>query len=689
MSRKPTRDALGYQRPPPRPSSQAGALALAALLHLGALGAAAAQSAYPRQSYPDPRPFVGQVDVAPRQARPPAGLRGPVRRPLPYGYGGPPPGYGPPPYGRPRPPYGVVAPYQPRPYAVPLPPPSYGGPHLRFHARPYPLGNAFGSPRPPVAGYAADPPDDGPMRRELAPALREVVPAPRLRAERGEAREEGRPAHRDNRVGPRNAAGEPVPREVVPAPHPRAERAAAREEGPLAHRDNRVGPRSTAAEPPPPAKVHAERATVPVLTSPRRPRDPPPRPAAPRLAAGATPTLADRAYEPSEVLVEFASLPSAQDRAEIARRYGLTFVRAVRLNTLGTVLSLWRLRDRRGVETVVRALQSDRRVASAQPNFVYRLLQADAAGAVEGRPVESPQYAARTLRLAEAHALSRGAHVVVAVIDSGIDATHPELAGSVIETKNVLPGAAGQPPRPHGHGTGMAGAVASHGRQIVGVAPEAKILAVRAFAVRPASGSSLEAMGTSETVALAIDWALERHARVLNLSFAGPKDAYQSRLFERANVLGTVLVAAAGNAGPRSPLLYPAADPRVLAVAATDQADRLYAASSRGRYIAVAAPGADVFVAAPGGGYDFQSGTSIAAAHVSGLVALLVSARPDLRPEEVRKALARTARDLGAPGPDEEFGAGLVDAAAALHDVTNGLGAARVSAEPQTTAATP
>jgi subtilisin family serine protease len=132
---------------------------------------------------------------------------------------------------------------------------------------------------------------------------------------------------------------------------------------------------------------------------------------------------------------------------------------------------------------------------------------------------------------------------------------------------------------------------------------------------------------------------------------------------------GIVMVAASGNAGAKSPPLYPAANPNVIAVSATDAQDRLFTASNRGGYVAVSAPGVDIFLPAPDAKYQITSGTSFSAAYVSGLAALMLERNPALKPEEVRAILMKTARDLGAPGRDDLFGAGEADAFAAVSAV--------------------
>jgi subtilisin family serine protease len=127
-----------------------------------------------------------------------------------------------------------------------------------------------------------------------------------------------------------------------------------------------------------------------------------------------------------------------------------------------------------------------------------------------------------------------------------------------------------------------------------------------------------------------------------------------------------VVVAAAGNGGADAPPAYPAAYDDVLAVTATDSADSLYAQANQGTYIDIAAPGVDVLSPSLDSAYSMTSGTSFAAAHVSGVVALMLSRNPGMKPADIRRALKAGAADLGKPGIDAEFGAGLVDALSAL-----------------------
>ena len=139
------------------------------------------------------------------------------------------------------------------------------------------------------------------------------------------------------------------------------------------------------------------------------------------------------------------------------------------------------------------------------------------------------------------------------------------------------------------------------------------------------------------------------------MSFAGPSDPMLLRLLAAAYGKGMVLIAAAGNGGPQSEPLYPAADPDVIAVTATDSDDQLYDMANRGRYIAVAAPGVDILALAPGDAYQVSTGTSIAAAHVSGIAALLLERKPSLKPSDIRGILIATAKQIGPPRPDSRF----------------------------------
>jgi subtilisin family serine protease len=272
----------------------------------------------------------------------------------------------------------------------------------------------------------------------------------------------------------------------------------------------------------------------------------------------------------------------------------------------------------------------------------------------------SEQYVVNKLQLAEVHKVATGRGVLVAVVDSAIDVNHPDLAGAFVEQFDAV----GRREKPHFHGTGMVGAIAAHHR-LMGIAPEARILAIQAF-----SGTTRQSPeATTKQILAGLDWAVRKGARVINMSFAGPYDPMLALAMKNAHAKGVVLIAASGNLGPKSPPLYPAADPNVIAVTAVDESDRLFAQAVRGPHVAIAAPGVDVMVPAPDETYQLTTGTSVAAAHVSGVAALLIERHPNVDAATILEVLTSTAQKLNPKGRDDQFGWGLIDPASALAEL--------------------
>jgi hypothetical protein len=373
-----------------------------------------------------------------------------------------------------------------------------------------------------------------------------------------------------------------------------------------------------------------------------------------RIGSG-VPPLNERNYVPDEVVVELATSTTNQQFDALARRQRLRRLQTVNFQLGGTTLVRWRITDRRSVPTVVRALETDASVLSAQPNYRFALQDGTAKTAAPGEG-DPAQYILDKMHLPQAHELAKGNKVLVAVVDSGVDIRHPDLAGDIAGNFD----ATGAGLKPHMHGTAIAGAIAAHGR-LMGAAPAAQILAVQAF-----TGTGGPEDGSSFAIMTALDWAVSHRARIINMSFAGPQDPGIARSVAAAYAKGVVLVAAAGNKGAKSDPLYPGAEPNVIAVTSTDASDQLPAFANRGRYVAVAAPGVDLMLLAPNGSMQFSSGTSFSAAYVSGTAALMLERRPDLAPDGLRQALTGTAHQLVARGTDKaadgQSGAGLVDA---------------------------
>jgi len=372
---------------------------------------------------------------------------------------------------------------------------------------------------------------------------------------------------------------------------------------------------------------------------------------------GETRFLADR------VMFQFAPGTTAQDIAGIAQRLGLALLAQQNIGVLSRPIYTFRITNGQSVRDVIRAAQADRGRAAVQPVYTYEHTQdqnnADAQG---GDPA---QYILKKLRLPEAHRITRGDQVIIALIDSAIDPNQPNLAGAVTDRYDAGCGATA----PDAHGTGMAGAIASHG-QLLGVAPQAHLIAICAF-----GGTNSQPQSTSVRIINGLDYAIRRGAKIVNMSFAGPHDPALAQALQIAREKGILIVAAAGNKGPKSPPLYPGADPNVMAVTATDENDSLFNGANQGEYVSIAAPGVNILVPAPDGGVQLTTGTSVATANVSGVAALLIAHKPSLTPEEIRAILVRTAKHLGSKGINRQFGAGLVDPLKALELVVSGTSA--------------
>lgn len=375
------------------------------------------------------------------------------------------------------------------------------------------------------------------------------------------------------------------------------------------------------------------------------------KPKKPTEKAAAT-RAARRDFVPNEVLVEVPLSTPEADVDALATAQRIEKLGSTEIALLNTRIYRWRIPPGRTVDQVVASISADARVSGAHYNKVFTLQQNTAANV-------PAQYAAEKMKLNEVHAVTRGENVLVALIDSGADTQHPELAGVVVKSFN----AAGGEDIPHAHGTGMASAIAGHA-MLKGVAPKAKILNVRAFAP---TGKTDD--GTTFDVVRGMDWAAQQGARVFNLSFAGPQDPLMARVIKAALAKGIVVIAAAGNAGPKSPPLFPGAEPGVIAVTSTNADDGVMPQANRGSYVAVAAPGVDILVAAPKKAYAVSSGTSISAAYVSGMAALILARNPNADAKEIAAVLTGTAKDLGAKGRDKDFGAGLANPVAALESM--------------------
>ncbi len=200
------------------------------------------------------------------------------------------------------------------------------------------------------------------------------------------------------------------------------------------------------------------------------------------------------------------------------------------------------------------------------------------------------------------------------------------------------------------------------GTGFVGIAPQAVLYSAE---IMRTVGS--DDVTNSAALVQALDWLLGEKVQLINLSLGGPSDQVMEKAFNRLATLSVVVVAAAGNGGPGAPPAYPAAYTGVIAVTATDAADKLYTHANRGSYVTLAAPGVDIWVP-DGDGGRYVSGTSFSAAVVTAAGALLMAQSPQHHARTMAQRLCRGAKDLGTPGVDRDFGCGLLQISASLQD---------------------
>jgi type VII secretion-associated serine protease mycosin len=259
-----------------------------------------------------------------------------------------------------------------------------------------------------------------------------------------------------------------------------------------------------------------------------------------------------------------------------------------------------------------------------------------------------------------------GAGVIVAVVDSG-SGPHPDLAENLLPGRSFLNSTEtpdGDDINTSGHGSHVAGiiaAAANNGIGGSGVAPHAKILPIRVL--------NQAGEGTTSPVASGVRFAADNGAKVINLSLGGiSESSILTEAIQYATEKGALVVAAAGNGGPNDAPKWPAALDLTIAVTAVDPANNPPIFDQRGDYIDIAAPGTNI-VSTAKGDYFVENGTSMAAGFVAGAAALLFAAEPRVTNAQVRDILLRTATDIGEPGRDVTFGAGLINMVAALAEL--------------------
>ena len=306
---------------------------------------------------------------------------------------------------------------------------------------------------------------------------------------------------------------------------------------------------------------------------------------------------------------------------------------------------------------VVAASSMDPRIVSVEPQGEFHAFLNDAK--------RGSQWALDRVSFETSWTDTNGTGAVVAVLDTGIKASHEDFVGAVIPGADFVGGSGDGTLADHYHGSHVAGIIAAEANNLLGIAgaaPGVQILPVR---VLNEYGS-----GSTYGVASGIIWAADNGADVINMSLGSNSDSTSMRTaVDYAESKGVVVVAAAGNAGESgNPITYPAAIPAVVAVSATTSADLRASYSNYGSWVDIAAPGSGIWSLShiSDSSYTSSTGTSMAAPFVAAVAALIKAKAPTLTAAEVRAIIASSAEDLGTPGTDDEFGAGLIDPIAAL-----------------------
>lgn len=318
------------------------------------------------------------------------------------------------------------------------------------------------------------------------------------------------------------------------------------------------------------------------------------------------------------------------------------------------------------VDNYIDSLQTNPLVDYAEKNFEYKNSY------TVSDPRSKEQNGLAIAGLSKAWDITFGdPKITIAVVDTGIDLTHPDLKNKIVNGYNVITQGKTPPKDDNGHGThasGIAGADTNNKIGVAGTAPKCKLMPIKA----------LDAKGSGDTfnVALGVVWAADHGARVINMSLGGPNNVTLQRAIEYALAKNVVVVAAMGNDG-KNKKAYPAALPGVISVGSVDFDKRRSEFSNYGDWITVVAPGSQILSTLPTyettmtefekeQEYDYLDGTSMACPMVAGLAGLILSRNPNYTPEEVKQRIQSTSTDLGKKGYDIEYGYGLINAAKAI-----------------------
>jgi subtilisin family serine protease len=347
---------------------------------------------------------------------------------------------------------------------------------------------------------------------------------------------------------------------------------------------------------------------------------------------------------------------------DLQTRHQLRRVGAFPLTSIGVQCLVFQVPLEQSIQETLTRLRADSRVQLAQPNQPF---EGSVAANESSIAYVRLAYGARLIHADQAQSISTGQGVSVVVIDTGADLRHPDLQGRIVATQNFVDG--GEPSfATDTHGTAVAGVIGARAAQagagLNGIAPDATLTVAKACWYPDAARA--KARCSSWTLAKALDFAIHHQAKVINLSLGGGPDELLSRLLTAAEQRGITVVAATREGQDEAG--FPAALDTVVPVIACDPHGRVAWPRWRTPAFVVAAPGIEIVAPTPRDRYDLLSGSSLAAAHVTGVVALLIQQDPQRSPEQIRALLYTTARQPAGLHPAPPPAVGIVDACAAL-----------------------
>jgi thermitase len=366
---------------------------------------------------------------------------------------------------------------------------------------------------------------------------------------------------------------------------------------------------------------------------------------------------------PGELIVKFKPSISLNQHgqafgAQVASlNASLRSIGAETATSLGDASQTYQItvRHDRNIHALAQQLAAHPAVEYAEPNYIRTLMR------TTNDPIASQQWALRQIQAFEAWDITTGGEIVIALLDTGVSSSHPDLKGKVLPGYDFA-NRDSDASDDEGHGTYTAGVAAAHannGEGIAGVCWNCKILPVKVLNRR--------GQGADANIAAGIRWAVDQGARIISMSLGGPEDSQVLRdAVTYARERNALLIAASGNgqADGNRPN-YPAAYPGVLAVSATTPSDQVTGFSTTGDFVDIAAPGVGVWstiwTPSQGDTYGPSNGTSAACPYVAGAAALILTLRPDLSADQIADILLASTDDILTPGKDDQSGYGRLN----------------------------